>query len=191
MPQELIETIIKSLEGLADCDDREISSVFASALSSAKASSSRALIPNTKIGILARFSVAASASGPLRAYLASGTRTLARDTLMRSALDAAFKLADGSAQRKIDEVPEATAPEGWDKDKTGSFTLQTPMGVAEITFSPHMPGGDWTLNLGGVPVGFGSTPIENALLLTRVIEFVSARPEQARTINPFRNRRTA
>jgi hypothetical protein len=65
------------------------------------------------------------------------------------------------------------------------------MGVAEITYSPHMPGGDWTLNLGGIPVGFGSTPIENALLLTKVVEFATARPEQVRSINPFRSRRTA
>jgi hypothetical protein len=188
MAQELIETIIESLEGLAESDDKEIASVFASALSSARASSSRALIPNTRVGILARYSVAASASAPLRAYLASSTRSLARDALMRCALAAAFKLAEGSALRNFDEVPEASSPEGWDKDSNGSFTLQTPLGVAEISYNPHMPGGDWTLNLGGIPVGFGATPIENALLLTRVVEFASARPAPTRS---FRNRRTA
>lgn len=191
MPEELIETIIESLEGLADCDDKEVGAVFTSALSSAKASSSRALIPNTKVGILARYSVAASASAPLRAYLSSGTRSASRDALMRSALDAAFKLASVSGSKKIDEVPKVDAPEGWEKDKNGSFTLQTPLGVAEIFYSPHMPGGNWTLNLGGIPVGFATTPIDNAVLLTKVVEFVSDHNDRPRASNPFRTRRTA
>ncbi|MNU43629.1 hypothetical protein D3C71_324190 [compost metagenome] len=191
MPEELIETIIKSLEGLADCDDREISSVFASALSSARASSSRALIPNTKVGTLARYSVAASASAPLRAYLSSSTRSVQRDALMRAALDAAFKLAAAAGTKRIDDVPEVDAPEGWDKDTCGSFTLPTPLGVAEISYSPHMPGGNWTLSLAGIPVGFGTTPIENALLLTKVVEFVSEQRDRPRASNPFRSRRLA
>jgi hypothetical protein len=191
MPQELIETVIRSLEGLASSDRTEMGLVFASALASARASSSRALIPNTRIGLLARYSVAASASAPLRSYLASGTRSADRDALMRNAIEAAFKLAAGAALRGSEDAPEEATPEGWDKGPNGSYMLQTPIGLAEIAHSPHMPGGEWSLHLGGIPVGFGETPLHNALLLTEIIEFISPRPEARRHANPFGSRRTA
>ncbi len=62
----------------------------ASALPSARASSSRALIPNIRL-VLACYSVAAAYPLPLRAYLASSTRSLACDALMRCALTAAIQ----------------------------------------------------------------------------------------------------
>lgn len=191
MAQELIENIVESLGALMATDDLELASAFFSALSSARASSSRALIPNTRVGSLARYSVAASASAPLRAYLASGTRSPERDALMRSALADAFKLAEGSPSRRNEDVPEATTPEGWERSENGSFTRQTNVGIAEISYSPHMPGGEWTLSLARVPVGFGSTPAENARLLTKIVDFLAGRNGAQRKGNPFRTTRSA
>lgn len=189
MSQELVENIIKSLERLSESDDQDMASVFLSALSSAKASASRALIPNTKVGSLARYSVAASASSTLKAYLASDARTAYRDGLVREVLAAAFKLAPPSAARKSDGVPDVAAPEGWTRDGGGFFTRQTQLGQAEIIFNPHMPGGDWSLMIGNLPVGFGSTPEANKLLLARIVNFLCDSQSVRRMGNPFRRNR--
>jgi hypothetical protein len=190
MPQEQINTIIKSLEGLAECDNSEIKSIFTSALSAAKASASRAQIPNTRLGNLARYSVAASAASTLRAYLASNTRTDIRDTFMRAALRAAFDLVvPTEPESRQEEPPAGEPPEGWQKSGHGSYTLDTAHGQAELVYSPHMPGGDWTLNLKGVPIGFGTAPDTASAMLDRVIAFLASSSTPRR--HPFRARRIA
>jgi hypothetical protein len=175
-----IDIIIKSLEGLAATDDAEQAALFASSLSSVKASASRALIPNTRLGTLARFSVAASAAAPLKPYLDGSSRNRGRDRLMQDALLAALALVAEAEQRQREEPDVAgEAPEGWIHADGGSFHRETELGRAEIYHNPHMPGGDWTMSIGGVPVCYAASPSGNAELLEHYLGFLTRRDEDA------------
>jgi hypothetical protein len=190
MPQEHINVILSGLEGLAQTEDREIASLFMSALSSVKASASRATIARARVGYLARYSVAASASATLRSYLASPSRSAERDGAMHNVMKAALSLAEGAESKRFeDHNVEATPPEGWTQEEPGVFTRATTAGNAEIFYSPHMPGGDWSLRLSGLPVGFGTSPDETAASLEDYVSFMAAqsgRPPRASAFNSLR-----
>ncbi|NTF17553.1 hypothetical protein G6L37_04020 [Agrobacterium rubi] len=192
MYESIIEEIIESLEGLADTSEQEQSSLFVSALSSVKASASRALIPNTRLGTLARYSVAASASSPLKKYLEGPGRSALRDGLMRDALKAAFLLAEGAAPVARDDAKvEVVPPDGWERAPNGYLVKDTPVGRAEIFHNPHMPGGDWTLNLCGVPIGYGTDPESSSLTLPAYIDFLAGPAQRVKSPNPFRSTQRA
>lgn len=191
MPHELIEKILKSLEFLADSEDSDVASLFASASASAKASSSRAMIAKSKLGMLATRSVAASASSTLHAYLSSPDRNPERDEAMRLALLSGIELVRGfelTTKKRV--APDVDEPEGWQKD-SGAFYLTTPFGRAEVFYNPHMPGGDWTLQIEGLPVSFAHTPIENVLFLNSALDFLEGPRRPFANRNPFSQRRMA
>lgn len=174
MYENHIERIVKSLETLSEVAGAELASVSRVAASAAKASASRAQIPNTRLGNAAAFSVAASIANPLKTYLSQNERDSRQDALLRDALNAALDLSVTVKKRSIEDLPASyDIPDGWSSETIWVMTKPTDYGMARISYNPHMPGGDWTLSIRGIAVGYGVDPSDAASEAQKIIEFLS------------------
>lgn len=164
-----IKTIVEKLESIAASSDAEFSNIAAIAASAARNSASRAGMQSAQVGAAARYTVAASATSLLAGFL---KRRRGDDTPMREIMSAAFRLAGGRNPRHI-PLPQGTPPSGWKAMPDGSFARTSQSGRKyRIAHDPQKPGGDWTLNVDGLPVAAGEVPCDLSDIARKVEAFI-------------------
>lgn len=164
-----ISIIVEKLAHLASSCEPEFSPLATIAASSANASSSRAELQGSHLGAAARHTVAASASSLLGNYLKS--RRL-DDRAMREALAAAFRLDAGREPRHV-AIPQTSFPPGWEALEDGSLSRISHLGRSyRITHDPAKPGGDWILNVDGLPVAAGEGAYELCGIAAKIETFI-------------------
>lgn len=173
MPADAISDIIANLEVIASTDDALVTAMATIAVSAVKASASRALIEKARLGAMARLTVAVSAVSPLNAYLASASRNDTLDESFRDIIRTALAVAPDTVVRH-DPTDDGVDIEAWETTEKG-YIRRHFKGVGEITvsYNPHMPGGDWTLGLSGIPLLYGTNPSELVEKTADLVEFIS------------------
>lgn len=189
MPSSAISDIISNLEFIAATEGSGVATLATIAISAVKASSSRALIEKARLGAMARLTVAATGLAPLNSYLAGENRTDTLDAAFRNVLQAALLLASRTPIRHAQTDTELDPPSYWDVTDQGYFVRSVEeVGDLSISHNPHMPGGDWTLSLSGIPLLYGSNPKHLADKSENLFDFMNPglpiSPESVR--NPFR-----
>lgn len=160
MQADLIRNVSDSIERAAEALPA-LAGPAGFALRTIAASSGRASLQEKRLSASARLSIASAAMSFAAAALASGGRHAALH--IAPVIRSAVALKAGPARPEHAEGSDEEAPEGWGGETGGPFVADAVGGASlSLTRRPHLPGGDWTVHIDGLPLAFGRTAAEAA-----------------------------
>jgi len=175
------ENIRAILEALADAEASSshpgIGPLISSAMNAVKASSRRACMGEPRTSAAACLSVAGGAMAPIAAAcrLGEGIEPGLLEPLVRTVRLSAALVGRSKARPCKSEPHEEGVPRGWKGKKGGEFKRRSADGeTLWIVRRPHIPGGDWSLYYGALPVGACETPEDASMLAVSLESLVSS-----------------
>lgn len=148
----------------------EVSQVFQSARAAIATSAKRALSQEKKLSTRARMTVASAITPVLNYVIETDDFNHHTGRLVASMIELCRNLAEGN-EIECREYENCEVPSGWKADSEGLLLPVSGMLGLSIAFRPHLPGGDWCLYDGAMPVCYGllpSTLAAKAETLTRI-----------------------
>jgi len=174
------ESIQAILETLADAEaasgHAELGPLFMSARNAIRASARRACMNEPRTSAAASLSVAGGAMAPIAAACRIGEGIGAElGSHLAKAVRLSYELVGPTKGKPCkSESHDVDPPKGWKRLSGGEFKRRSKDGhVFWIVHRQHVPGGDWSLFYGALPIGASETPVQ-AAMLSRSLEGLMA-----------------
>lgn len=166
--EEKIKAILDALaEAETSARHPELAPLIGSAINAVKASSRRACMGEPRTSTAACLSVAGGAMAPIAAACRIGGAIAPEvlTPLMRTVKHSADLVGRSKSRPCKSEPHQEVPPHGWKGKPGGEFKRKSADGeILWIVRRPHIPGGNWSLYYGSLPIGACDTSDDAAML---------------------------